>query len=56
MCFYCGCREIPLLRDYIAEHEHITNLGAELTKALCQGGPRWVTRASGGSDRYDGGA
>ena len=36
MCFYCGCREIPLLRDYVAEHERITDLGADLTKALRQ--------------------
>jgi len=21
MCHYCGCRELPLIRDYIAEHE-----------------------------------
>ena len=20
MCHYCGCRHIPLIRDYIAEH------------------------------------
>jgi hypothetical protein len=34
MCFYCGCREIPLIRDFIAEHERVTDLGAELTEAL----------------------
>lgn len=34
VCFYCGCRDIPLLRDYIAEHERVTDLGADLTKAL----------------------
>ena len=34
MCFYCGCRDIPLLRDYIAEHERVTDLGAKLTQAL----------------------
>ena len=34
MCFYCGCREIPLIRELIAEHERITDLGAELTAAL----------------------
>jgi hemerythrin-like domain-containing protein len=37
MCFYCGCREIPLLRDYIAEHERVTGLGADLTDALRHG-------------------
>jgi len=25
MCQYCGCREMPLLRDYIAEHERAVN-------------------------------
>lgn len=27
MCHYCGCRHIPLIRDYIAEHEHVLDLG-----------------------------
>lgn len=27
MCHYCGCRDMPLLRDYIAEHERVINLG-----------------------------
>ena len=27
MCHYCGCRQIPLIRDYIAEHEHVLDLG-----------------------------
>ena len=34
MCFYCGCREIPLIRELIAEHERITDIGADLTAAL----------------------
>ena len=29
MCHYCGCREIPLLRDYIAEHERVINIVCE---------------------------
>jgi iron-sulfur cluster repair protein YtfE (RIC family) len=37
VCFYCGCREIPLLRDYIAEHELVTNLSADLIRALGRG-------------------
>lgn len=34
MCFYCGCREIPLLRDLIVEHEQVTDLAAALTEAI----------------------
>ena len=26
MCQYCGCRAVPLIRDYIAEHDHVLNL------------------------------
>ena len=35
MCHYCGCRQIPLIRDYIAEHERVLDLGH---RALEQGG------------------
>lgn len=42
MCFYCGCREIPLLRDYITEHERVTDLGANLTEALRRGDLRFA--------------
>lgn len=31
MCHYCGCRQVPLIRDYIAEHERVVDLG---TRAL----------------------
>ena len=34
MCHYCGCREIPLLRDYIAEHERAMNHGGDAVRAL----------------------
>lgn len=34
MCQYCGCREIPLLRDYIAEHERAVNYGGAAVRAL----------------------
>ena len=27
VCHYCGCRQIPLIRDYIAEHELVLDLG-----------------------------
>ena len=34
MCHYCGCRQVPLLRDYIAEHERVTNLGGDAVRAI----------------------
>lgn len=34
MCHYCGCRQIPLIRDYIAEHERVTNLGDDAVRAI----------------------
>lgn len=37
MCHYCGCRQVPLIRDYIAEHEAITTLGMRMTKLLGRG-------------------
>lgn len=37
MCQYCGCRDIPLLRDYIAEHERVINCGGEAVRALDRG-------------------
>jgi iron-sulfur cluster repair protein YtfE (RIC family) len=37
MCHYCGCRDMPLLRDYIAEHERATNLGGDAVRALDRG-------------------
>lgn len=37
MCHYCGCREMPLIRDYIAEHERVTNLGGDAVRALDHG-------------------
>ena len=37
MCDYCGCREMPLLRDYIAEHERSINHGGEAVRALDRG-------------------
>jgi len=37
MCQYCGCREMPLLRDYIAEHERAMNHGGAAIRALDAG-------------------
>lgn len=37
MCHYCGCRQIPLIRDYIAEHERVTDLGGGAVRALDTG-------------------
>ena len=37
MCHYCGCRDMPLLRDYVAEHERAVNLGGAAVRALDRG-------------------
>ncbi|MEN4399100.1 hemerythrin domain-containing protein [Mycolicibacterium senegalense] len=37
MCQYCGCREMPLIRDYIAEHERAVDHGREAVRALDRG-------------------
>lgn len=37
MCHYCGCRDMPLIRDYIAEHERATNLGGDAVRAIDRG-------------------
>src|SRR6476659_3653087 len=37
MGYYCGCRDIPLIRDYIAEHERATNLGGDAMRAIDRG-------------------
>ena len=37
VCHYCGCRQIPLLRDYIAEHERATNLADHAVRAIDSG-------------------
>ena len=34
MCHYCGCRDMPLIRDYIAEHERAINLGGDAVHAI----------------------
>ncbi len=47
MCHYCGCRVMPLIRDYIAEHERAINHGGGAVRALDQGGLRPRPRAAG---------
>lgn len=37
MCQYCGCPDMPLLRDYTAEHERAVNLGGDAVRALDAG-------------------
>ena len=37
LCHYCGCRDMPLIRDYVAEHERATDLGGEAVRALDRG-------------------
>lgn len=45
MCQYCGCRQMPLIRDYIAEHEQIVDAGNEALRAMA----RADGEAAGGS-------
>lgn len=37
MCHYCGCRAMPLLRDYVAEHERVINYGGDAVRAMDRG-------------------
>jgi len=37
MCHYCGCREIPLIREFIAEHESVTDTAGNALRALDHG-------------------
>ncbi|MFJ7268730.1 hemerythrin domain-containing protein [Streptomyces sp. NPDC099050] len=37
MCHYCGCREIPLIKEFIAEHEAVANAGGDALRALDAG-------------------
>ncbi|WP_299541220.1 hemerythrin domain-containing protein [uncultured Streptomyces sp.] len=34
MCHYCGCRDIPLIKDFIAEHERALHAAEEALRAL----------------------
>jgi iron-sulfur cluster repair protein YtfE (RIC family) len=37
MCQYCGCKAMPLIRDYIAEHERATDHADRAMRALDHG-------------------
>lgn len=37
MCHYCGCRQIPLIRDYIAEHDRSLDHGDRALRAISTG-------------------
>jgi iron-sulfur cluster repair protein YtfE (RIC family) len=37
VCHYCGCRHVSLIRDYIAEHERVTDLGEDAVRAIDEG-------------------
>lgn len=37
MCHYCGCRDLPLIRDYIAEHERAIDLSGGAVRAMDKG-------------------
>ncbi|MFB7515376.1 hemerythrin domain-containing protein [Streptomyces sp. NPDC056144] len=37
MCHYCGCRDIPLIKEFIAEHEAVTDLAGDAVRALDAG-------------------
>lgn len=39
MCQYCGCRQMPLIRDYIEEHEQVVDVGDDALRALDRGDP-----------------
>jgi iron-sulfur cluster repair protein YtfE (RIC family) len=37
VCHYCGCRQVPLIRDYIAEHERVLDFGEDAVRAFDHG-------------------
>ncbi|MFI9828015.1 hemerythrin domain-containing protein [Streptomyces sp. NPDC051913] len=37
MCHYCGCRDIPLIKEFIAEHERVTDAAGDALRALERG-------------------
>ena len=39
MCQYCGCRAVPLIRDFIAEHDHVVNLLDGAVRAIAADDP-----------------
>ncbi|MFJ7159984.1 hemerythrin domain-containing protein [Streptomyces sp. NPDC101118] len=39
MCHYCGCRQIPLIKEFVAEHETVTDAAGDALRALDAGDP-----------------
>ncbi|NGN64164.1 hemerythrin domain-containing protein [Streptomyces sp. A7024] len=37
MCHYCGCREIPLIKEFIAEHDQVKDLAGDAERAFDRG-------------------
>lgn len=37
MCHYCGCRDIPLIKEFIAEHESVTDAAGDALRAMDAG-------------------
>ncbi|MGW0436833.1 hemerythrin domain-containing protein [Micromonospora sp. NPDC003197] len=44
MCNYCGCRDFPLIAQFSAEHEEITNAAGRLRTAITHGNGDRLTR------------
>ncbi|MER7762700.1 hemerythrin domain-containing protein [Streptomyces sp. NPDC097619] len=44
MCHYCGCRQIPLIREFVAEHETVTDAAGDALRALDRGDPTAARR------------
>ncbi|MEV7420151.1 hemerythrin domain-containing protein [Streptomyces sp. NPDC089919] len=47
MCHYCGCREIPLIKEFIAEHETVTDAAGDAVRALDRGDVARATALAG---------
>lgn len=45
MCHYCGCRDIPLIKEFIAEHERVTDAAGDAARALRRGTPDDIAHA-----------
>ncbi|MEV7546051.1 hemerythrin domain-containing protein [Streptomyces sp. NPDC089915] len=37
MCHYCGCRQIPLIKEFVSEHETVTDAAGDALRALDAG-------------------
>jgi len=47
MCHYCGCRDMPLIRDFVAEHEQALDCADDILRALDRRDWRTVTHLLG---------